>query len=99
MQVGLNLKGNYYLRKILSNISLKISYLSEDSSVSHRILQNPQTPMIQPQTLTLKESNEGDNKPPSVLLVTNPCLINSYQHSPSPSDWQSHANSPEVSNH
>ena len=65
MQVGLNLKGNYYLRKILSNISLKIPYLSEDSSISHRVLQNPQTPMTQPQTLTLKESNEGDNKTPS----------------------------------
>lgn len=86
MQVGLNLKGNYYLRKILSNISLKIPYLSEDSSISHRILQNPQTPMIQPQTLTLKESNKGDNKPPSECYSSLPPPHKLYQHSPPPSD-------------
>lgn len=77
MQVGLNLKGNYTFKKILSNISLKIHIFWRQLCFLYRVLRNPQTPMTQPQTLTLKESNEGDNKLHQSVTRHCPRLINS----------------------
>ena len=58
MQVGLNLKGDYYLRKILSHIFLKIPYLPEGQLYfSEDPPKSPNTNDTQPPTLTLKESN------------------------------------------